>query len=92
MLVCNVVAICYNGCMTSEHEFAGYEEANNMTIQLTTGKVTANRGVLNGMSIAFHEAANLYRLQGCYALEKDARENGDRIYEALEKTGYYKDV
>lgn len=62
-----------------------------MTIELTEGKITANRNLLNLISIAFMEAADKFNMDGCYGLADDAKENSNRIYKTLEASGFYKD-
>lgn len=60
-----------------------------MTINLNHGKITADKATMNYLSIIFSEAANFYQLRNVDALSKEAKENGDRIYEALNALGYY---
>lgn len=54
------------------------------------GKITATAGTLNSISIALMEAANLNRKQGCEATANLRDRQSKQIYDALAKTGLYK--
>ena len=62
-----------------------------MTVELNEGKITANRDVLNTISLAFHEASERYEAVHCFALARDCKENANKIYDVLEASGYFKD-
>lgn len=54
------------------------------------GKITAAAGALNSISIVLMEAANLNRRQGCEATANLRYRQSKQIYDALAKTGFYK--
>lgn len=54
------------------------------------GEITAAAGALNSISIALMEAANLNRRQGCEATANLRDRQSKQIYDALAKTGFYK--
>lgn len=54
------------------------------------GKITATAGALNSISIVLMEAANLNRKQGCEATANLRDRQSKQIYDALAKTGFYK--
>ena len=55
------------------------------------GKITATASALNSISISLKEAANLNRRQGCEAIANLRDRQSEQIYDALAKTGLYKD-
>jgi hypothetical protein len=62
-----------------------------MTIETNRGKVTANKNILNYISVLACEAADKYRQDGANALAKDAELFSDMIYEVLKESGLYND-
>ena len=54
------------------------------------GKITATAGALNSISIVLIEAANLNQKQGCKATADLRYRQSKQIYDALAKTGFYK--
>lgn len=61
----------------------------NFKNSITPGKITADKYLLNFISILASEAADKYEREGAGALAEDARELADQIYEALSKAGLY---
>lgn len=60
-----------------------------MTVNTCKGKITANKDVLNVISIAFLEASRKYKEDGCNALSKSYDVVSTEIYRALKEVGYY---
>lgn len=54
------------------------------------GKITATASALNSISIVLMEAANLNRRQGCEVVANLRDRQSKQIYNALAKTGFYK--
>ena len=54
------------------------------------GKITANASALNSISIVLFEAAELNRRQGADATARLRERQSKQIYDALAKTGFYK--
>lgn len=61
-----------------------------MTVKFDEGNITANPRMLNLISIAFIEAAEKYKDDGCDVLAQDAKEKANKIYDALYDAGYFK--
>lgn len=55
------------------------------------GKITATASALNSISIALREAAIFNRRQRCEATANLRERQSKQIYDALAKTGFYKD-
>lgn len=60
-----------------------------MTVNTINGKITANKVVLNAISIAFSTAADKFKDKGADALAERYDRVSEEIYTALKKTGYY---
>ena len=61
----------------------------NVKNSVTPGKITADKYLLNFISILAMEAADKYEREGSGALAEDARDLSNQIYEALSKAGLY---
>lgn len=61
-----------------------------MKILVENGTITANRAVLNTICCFTGEAVQHYQALGLNALAREADEFRRTIFEALEKSGYYK--
>lgn len=61
----------------------------NFKNSITPGKITADKYLLNFISILAMEAADKYEREGSGALAEDARDLSNQIYEALSKAGLY---
>lgn len=48
--------------------------------------------LLNFISCAMHSGANWQDAQGCHFLADDMRNSGRKIFETLDKQGFYKDI
>lgn len=60
-----------------------------MTIKTKDGKITCDKAMMNYLSIVFGKAAERYESLGLYGLAKQARENSNLIYNALDDCHYY---
>ena len=61
----------------------------NFKNSITPGKITADKYLLNFISILAMEAADKFEREGAGALAADARDLSNQIYEALSKAGLY---
>ena len=61
----------------------------NFKNSITPGKITADKYLLNFISILAGEAADKYESEGSSALAENARSLSNQIYEALSKAGLY---
>ena len=61
----------------------------NFKNYITPGKITADKYLLNYISILAMEAADKYEREGSGALAEDARDLSNQIYEALSNAGLY---
>ena len=61
----------------------------NFKNSIPPGKITADKYLLNFISILAMEAADKYEREGSGALAEDARDLSNQIYEALSKAGLY---
>ena len=62
-----------------------------MTIEANNRKITANRYVLNYISLLANEAAQNMDRKGCHAIAEEARKFAQEIYDIIDATGFYKD-
>ena len=61
-----------------------------MTVNIEgLGRITASKDVLNYISIAMSEASYHFELKGLSALQKEAKEYANAIYNELDSKGYY---
>lgn len=60
-----------------------------MTVNTSIGKITANRVLLNAISIAFSNAADKFKDEGADALAGRYNRVSEEIYNALKNTGFY---
>ena len=60
-----------------------------MTVNTSKGKITADKAVLNAISIAFLDAARSYKDEGLYELANYYNRISEEIYISLEEAGYY---
>lgn len=63
-----------------------------MTIETKWGKITANKEVLNLLGSIIYTATYQYESKGYDALEKQAYDIAEAIYNKLDESGYYKNV
>ena len=61
-----------------------------MTVKTSKGNITANRELLNYISIALYKAADDCRTNDKLGLAKSFDEMSDLIFDALNESGYYK--
>ena len=61
----------------------------NFKNSITPGKITADKYLLNFISILAMEAADKFEREGSGALAEDARDLSNQIYEALSNAGLY---
>ena len=61
----------------------------NFKNSITPGKITADKYLLNFISILASEAADKFEREGSGALAEDARDLSNQIYEALSNAGLY---
>ena len=61
----------------------------NFKNSITPGKITADKYLLNFISILAGEAADKYEREGASSLAEDARDLSNQIYEALSNAGLY---
>ena len=63
-----------------------------MTVEVKGyGKITANKSILNSLSLVFDTAEEKYKAEGKETMAKIMNEASWSIYNALNETGYYKD-
>ena len=60
-----------------------------MTVNTSKGKITANKAVLNVISVAFLDAAKSYKDVGLYELADYFDRVSGEIYNELKESGYY---
>lgn len=65
------------------------KEEQKMTVNTITGKITANKVVLNAISVAFSNASDKFKDEGADALAGRYGRVSEEIYNALKNTGYY---
>ena len=53
------------------------------------GSIVANKDLMNLISLTFSKAAEMYRLEGCDALARQADKISIGIYKDLDSKGYY---
>ena len=61
----------------------------NFRDDITPGEITADKYLLNFISILAGEAADKYEREGAGDLAENARSLSNQIYEALSKAGLY---
>lgn len=61
----------------------------NFKNSITPGKITADKYLLNFISILASEAADKFEREGAGSLAEDARDLSNQIYEALSNAGLY---
>ena len=61
----------------------------NFKNSITPGKISADKYLLNFISILASEAADKFEREGAGSLAEDARDLSNQIYDALYKAGLY---
>ena len=63
-----------------------------MVVETSFGKISASKDTLNYILLMMNEASESYDSRGRAALSKEALNNANAIYDALESVGFYDNV
>lgn len=63
-----------------------------MVVETSYGKISANKDALDYIYLMMIEASKSYDSRGRSFLSKEARDNANAIYDALDDAGFYDNV